>query len=119
MIDPNTDIGRTRLLTGDTATEELDQYLPDNIYDWFLQDNEGDVYEAAIAALETIINQLSLTPERWRIGDASENRANIDTLEKRLDALILKRNRVKKTPVPILLNTDRKDWSDFEAIFGE
>ena len=118
MIDPNTDIGRVRLLTGDTATDEIDQYLADNIYEWFLAENGGDIYEAAIEALESIINQLSLTPERWRIGDAEEYRANIDTLERRLDALKLKRNRVRKSPIPIVIHTDRKDWSDFDSIFG-
>ncbi|MGM0985558.1 MAG: hypothetical protein ACQEXI_01055 [Pseudomonadota bacterium] len=110
-------IEQVRLNIGDTNTE--DQYLEDSVIQFLLDESGSDVLDASIEALEAIINQLSLTPDRWRIGDVEEYRASIDDLEGRLQELKNKRNAKKFTAIPILFNTDRKDWSEFTKIFGD
>lgn len=106
---------QVRLNIGDTDTEE--QYLSDSVITFLLTENGNNVLDASIAALEAIINQIALQPSRWEIGDASETRASVEQLENRLQELINKRNAQKYTAIPIILNTDRKDWDDLDKIF--
>ncbi len=109
------DIEKVRLNIGDTNSEEY--YLEDSVIQFLLDEHGNDVLEASIEALEAIINQLSLTPDRWRIGDVEEYRTSIDDLESRLQSLINKRNSKKYKAIPIILNTDRKNWDDINKIF--
>ncbi|WP_168016591.1 hypothetical protein [Halomonas salinarum] len=107
---------QVRLNIGDTDTDE--QYLEDSVITFLLTENGNNVLDASIAALEVIINQVALQPSRWEIGDASETRASVEQLENRLQELINRRNAQKYTAIPIILNTDRKDWNDLDKIFN-
>jgi len=111
-IDPTTVVGQMRLLTGDFLTDE--PYLEDDIYTWFYQENGNSVLKGAIEALESIINNIALSPERWVLGDASEERAAVSALERRLADLKLKEDR---GVVPVIVRSDRKNWDDFDNLF--
>lgn len=117
-LDMNTPVAQVRLLVGDTSTDIESQYLPDSIYEWFLSENGGNVHDAAVEALECIINQIALAPEEWRLGDASETRTSLESLERRLFQLKAKRNKAKNRPVPMILHTDRKNWDVIDRIYG-
>ncbi|WP_146613010.1 hypothetical protein [Halomonas sp. SL1] len=109
------DLEQVRLLIGDTDTDE--PYLEDSVIQFLLNESGNVILDAAIECLEAIINQIALQPDRWRIGDAEEYRANVESLESRLQSLISKRNAKKYTAIPVILNTDRKDWDDINKIF--
>lgn len=111
-IDPNTTVGQMRLLTGDFIPEE--PYLEDDIYTWFYEQNGNSVLKGSIEALESIINNIALSPERWVLGDASEERAAVNALERRLADLKLKEHR---GIVPVIIRSDRKNWDDFDSLF--
>lgn len=103
---------QVRLKIGDTDTDE--PYLEDSVISFLLTENGNDILETSIEALTAIINQLALAPDRWEIGDASETKADIDHLEHRLQELINERNAKKFKAVPVIINTDRKDWKDLD-----
>lgn len=113
-LDPNNIVDQIRLLTGDYIEDE--PFLSDAIYLWFYQTKGNSVIDAAIEALESIINNLALSPEEWRIGDSSEVNRSITALESRLKDL---RVRKKGTRVPIVFGSDRKNWNDFNELFSE
>lgn len=113
-LDPNNIVDQIRLLTGDYIEDE--PFLSDAIYLWFYQTKGNSVIDAAIEALESIINNLALSPEEWRIGDSSEVNRSITALESRLKDL---RIRKKGTRVPIVFCSDRKNWNDFNELFSE
>ena len=106
---------QVRLNIGDTDPDE--KYLADSTITFLLQENGNNILDASIDALTAIINQIALQPERWRIGDASESRADVDQLENRLQDLKNKRDSQKYKAVPILLHSDRTDWDDLDKIF--
>ncbi|SDO36874.1 hypothetical protein [Vreelandella arcis] len=109
-------IEQVRLNIGDTDTEEY--FLDDTVISFLLQENGNNVLETSIVALEAIINNIALQPERWRIGDAAESRASVDQLEDRLKSLINKRNAKAYTAIPIILHPSRKNWDDIDKVFN-
>lgn len=112
VINPNNFVDQMRLHTGDYIEEE--DYLSDAVYVWFYNQAGQSVLDGSILALESIINNIALSPEKWSIGDSSESRANVSVLNERLNALRLKK---KGTKVPVVIRTDRQNWCDFDKAF--
>jgi len=110
-IDVNTIVGRMRLLTGDYDG----QYLSDDIYTYLYASSANSEIDGAIEALESIVNNLALSPQREVTGDIEVWNASVTALQARLEDLKTRRNRT--TRVPVLLKTDRKSWSDFDKVF--
>ena len=111
-LNPNTIVGQMRLNTGDFIEDE--PYLEDAVYVWLYEQNGNSVIEASIAALESIINNIALSPASWRIDDVAETAQSIESLERRLVTLKLKRTSVK---APVVISSDRKSWCDFDKAF--
>lgn len=114
QLDPDNFVDRMRLLTGDFIEDE--PYLEDSIYVYFYGKNGNSEIDGAIEALESIINNIALSPVRWQIGDASETNASVAALQARLADL---RVRKKGNKVPVLVHTDRSNWQDFDKVFGK
>lgn len=111
-LNPNTIVGQMRLYTGDYILDE--PYLEDAVYVWLYAQNGNSVIEGSIAALESIINNIALSPASWRNGDVSETTQSIESLERRLADLKLKRSSTK---APVVFSSDRKNWCDFDKAF--
>lgn len=115
-FNPNTIHGQMRLLTGDFSSAGDDPWLTDDIYLWFYQQANNSVLDGSIAALESIINQVALRPTSITNSDVSESwRDSVKTLSSRLDELKLKK---KGNVVPMVIRSDRKNWNDFNDLFG-
>ena len=112
-------IQRIRLTIGDISEDWA--ILEDDVYEYLLYNNGSDEQAAAIEALENIINYYSLNPTDEAFGDVSGKRFDIRVMEKRLEALKTKSTKDSSgvSRVPIMLRSDRKDWNDFNKIFGE
>lgn len=113
-LDPNNFIDKMRLNTGDFLEDE--EYLSDAVYVHFYNESGRSVIDGSILALESIINNIALTPQRWTIGDASETAPLVETLTQRLEAL---KGKTKNNKAPVIIRTDRNDWCDFEKVFGK
>lgn len=109
-------ITRVRLTVGDISEDW--PILEDSVYEYLLLSNNSDEHVAAIEALENIINFYALNPTNETFGDISGSQFNIKVMERRLTNLKLSNGKVGVQPVPILLKTDRKNWNDFDKIFG-
>ena len=112
VLNPENFVDQMRLNTGDFIEDE--DYLSDAIYVWFYNQAGQSVLDGSILALESIINNIALSPEKWAIGDSSESRPTVAVLTDRLNALKLKK---KGTKVPVLLKSDRTNWNDFNKAF--
>lgn len=113
VLNPNVFVDRMRLLTGDTNKDE--PYLEDSIYVWMYGQNGNSELDGAIQALNSIINQIVLNPEEWRMGDISERQGTLTMLKGRLEEL---EKSKYPTSVPVVLRSDRKNWNDFNELFG-
>lgn len=113
-LDPNNFVDQMRLNTGDFIEDE--PYLADAIYVFFYSQAGNSVIDGSILALEAIINNIALTPQKWAIGDASETAPLMSALQQRLENLKSKRSKAR---VPLLMRSDRKNWNDFEKAFGK
>lgn len=113
-LDPSNFVDQMRLNTGDFIENE--PYLEDSIYVYFYNLAGNSVIDGSIMALESIINNIALSPQEWRIGEASERGPLITALTERLAALKVRRTGSK---VPVILRSDRKNWSDFDKAFGD
>ena len=113
-LDPNNFITQMRLNTGDYLEDE--EYLSDAIYVYFYNESGHSVVDGSILALESIINNIALTPQKWSIGDASETAPLVENLTMRLDAL---KSRQKNNKAPIVIKSDRNNWCDFDKVFGK
>lgn len=113
-LNPESFVDRIRLLVGDYILNE--PMLPDSIYVWLYNKHNNNETLAAIEALESIINNIALSPSRWSIGDSSEWGANLPFLQQRL--VELKRS-LEGVKVPVILKSDRTNWNDFNKVFGE
>lgn len=111
-LDPTKPVDRVKLLVGDFIADE--PFLTDGVYLWLLSENANNELAAAIAALGHIINYIALSPTEWRIGDASETSASVTILEKRLADLVRQQGKA----APILIQSDRSNWCDFDDAFG-
>ena len=112
-LDPSNFVDQMRLNTGDFIEDE--PYLEDSIYVYFYNLAGNSVIDGSIMALESIINNIALSPQRWEIGDASETGPLITALNERLVSLKSRRSGAK---VPVILRSDRKNWSDFDKAFS-
>jgi len=112
-LDPANFVDQMRLNTGDFIEDE--PYLEDSIYVYFYNLAGNSVIDGSIMALESIINNIALSPQRWQIGDASETGPLITALNERLVSLQSRRTGAK---VPVILHSDRKNWSDFDKAFS-
>jgi hypothetical protein len=107
-----TPIEQVRLNTGDTDGE----YLQDDVIEWLLEQSGNSVGEASIEALETIINQLVLNPQREKSGGYEAWGQNIQALERRL--VSLKKRKNTKRPVPMVIGVGgRTSWKDIDSIY--
>lgn len=113
-LDPSNFVDQMRLNTGDFIEDE--PYLEDSIYIYFYELAGNSVIDGSIMALESIINNIALSPQEWRIGEASERGPLITALTERLAALKVRRTGSK---VPVILRSDRKNWCDFSDAFGQ
>ncbi len=112
-LDPNNIVDQMRLNTGDFIEDE--PFLQDDVYLWYFQENGNSVIDGSIAALESIISYIALSPSSWEIGDASEDRPSVQSLEARLVKLRAKRSNAK---VPVVIRSDRKNWDDINCLFN-
>ena len=113
-LDPNNFITQMRLNTGDYLEDE--EYLSDAIYVHFYNESGHSVIEGSILALESIINNIALTPQKWSIGDASETAPLVENLTMRLNAL---KSRQNNNITPLVIKSDRNNWCDFDKVFGK
>lgn len=112
-LDPSNFVDQMRLNTGDFIEDE--PYLEDSVYVYFYNLAGNSVIDGSIMALESIINNIALSPQRWQIGDASETGPLITALNERLVSLKSRRSGAK---VPVVLRSDRKNWNDFDKAFS-
>lgn len=113
-LDPSNFVDQMRLNTGDFIEDE--PYLEDSIYVYFYELTGNSVIDGSILALESIINNIALSPQEWRIGEATEKGPLISALTARLESLKVRRTGAK---VPVILRSDRKNWCDFNEAFGQ
>ncbi len=104
-------IQRVRLTTGDISDFPI---LEDGIYEYqiFLTDTED---EAALECLDNIINFITLNPTQVALGDTTSIVYDLKAFENRRDALVKRINSdsTGNDKVPVIIQTDRKDWNDF------
>jgi len=110
-IDPSTQVGRMRLLTGD-----VEGYFDDPIYQHQLDEGKSEL-EGAIEVLEYLINAFALMPSRERAGAYETYNLNLSFLDGRLDELKKRRYSYKKAPV--VINSGQDSWDWFDNIFGK
>lgn len=117
MALSNSYIERIRLSVGDT--DEDYKFLEDSVYEFLYFENQSNELKTAVAALESIINYISLNPESETLGQVSGKGVNSTWLEQRLTQLLNKANKQgsRYGKVPIVIRSDRKDWNDFGKIF--
>ena len=113
-LDPSNFVDQMRLNTGDFIEDE--PYLEDSIYVWFYEQSGNSVLDGSILALESIINNIALSPQRWQIGEASETGPLISALTERLESL---KNRKPTARPSVVIHSDRKNWCDFDKAFGQ
>ena len=111
MIDPATEIGRVRLLTGDiTATP----FFEDHIYQYYLDQGEGEV-GSAIAIVEAMASAFALMPERERVGHFETYNISLSFLDSRLDEL--KKKRYGTQSAPMIIRAGQDSWDRVSNIF--
>ena len=105
-------IQRVRLLTGDISDFPI---LEDGIYEFqiFQTDTEE---KAALECLDNIINFIVLNPATVSLGDATSSAYDLKAFEDRRTALLKRISADIKgnDKAPIIIKTDRKDWTDFD-----
>lgn len=117
-------VNEIRLLVGDTS-QDL-PYLADETYEWILDMYGGSNYllNSACEALEMIINQIALSPQSVKTEEITEIGPLVSALEGRLVSLKAKRDAAAaqygfgKT-FPMMIKSDRKNWNDFDELFGK
>ena len=114
MTTPSS-IQQLRLIVGDVSTDY--PFLDDNTYTWLIE-----IYptqnEAAVEALEMIINQIALSPQSIKTDAVTEIRPLVASLEARLKSLKAKQ-QVSATGFPLLVKSDRTSWNDFITLFQQ
>lgn len=115
MAAPN-NITQIRLMVGDTNADFV--WLADETYQWLIE-TQATLIDAAIEALEMIINQVALSPQSVRTEDLTEVGPLVDALERRLDALKAKRSSATSATrgFPMIIKSDRKNWDDIDSIY--
>lgn len=111
-----TAITQLRLMVGDTSADFV--WLADETYEWILETHPVQI-DAAIEALEMIINQVALAPQSVRTEDLTEVGPMVEALERRLKALKEKKasNLSGTKGFPMIVRSDRSNWDDIDSIF--
>lgn len=111
-----TAINQLRLMVGDTSSDYV--FLADETYQWLIDTNPLQI-NAAIEALEMIINQVALSPQSVQTEDLKEVGPMVDALERRLKALKEKRTSVSSNTrgFPMIVKSDRSDWDNINSIY--
>ncbi|WP_306169121.1 hypothetical protein [Halomonas sp. MMSF_3323] len=112
MIDPTSDVGRIRLLTGDI---DEPYYFEDDIYLYYLNEGMSEL-EVAIEITNNIIAYLSLSPTRERTGSIEVYQQNLTFLQQRLKDME-KDNQAKNKIIPAIINPGQKSWCWLDEIF--
>jgi len=108
-------IQQLRLIVGDVSTDY--PFLDDNTYTWLIETYPTQ-NEAAVEALEMIINQIALSPQSIKTDAVTEVRPLVANLEARLKSLKAKQ-QVSTTGFPLLVKSDRTSWNDFITLFQQ
>lgn len=105
-------IQRLRLTTGDISEFPI---LEDGVYEFQLFQSATED-EAALVCLENIINFVTLNPTQVTLGDAKAIVYDLNAFESRYEALKFKieAGATGSPKTPIIIKSDRKDWSDFD-----
>ena len=106
-------IQQLRLIVGDVSTAY--PFLDDNTYQWLL-DTFVVQNNAAVEALEMIINQIALSPQSIKTDAVTEVGPLVASLEKRLSSLKAKK-QINATGFPMIVKSDRTSWDDFNSLF--
>ena len=111
-----TAITQLRLMVGDTSADFV--WLADETYEWLLETHSLQI-DAAIEALEMIINQVALSPQHVKSEDISQEGPLVPSLERRLRVLKEKKSLMasKTKGFPIIVHSDRSNWDDINTIF--
>lgn len=111
-----TAINQLRLMVGDTSADFV--WLADETYEWILETHPVQI-DAAIEALEMIINQVALAPQSVRTEDLMEVGPMVEALERRLKVLKEKKasNLSGTKGFPMIVRSDRSNWDDIDSIF--
>lgn len=120
-FNPNTlatsPIQRVRLLVGDVLDFPL---LEDSVYQYLILKNNNVEIDAAIEAVENIINMLVFNPTDEIVGSVGQKLPSVSDFRNMLQNLkeqkYLDANRTKR--IPMVVRSDRKDWSDFDKLYG-
>ena len=108
-----TQVQQVRLLVGDVATDF--PFLDDATYEWLLEVHPVTL-DAAVEALEMIINQISLSPQSIKTDAVTEVALIVSNLERRL-AVLKTKKRASVVAMPFIVKTDRSNWNDFDSLF--
>jgi len=105
-----------RLMVGDTSNDFV--WLADETYEWLIESYPVQV-DAAIEALEMIINQVALAPQSVRTEDLTEVGPMVEALERRLKALKEKKASSNSSTrgFPMIIKSDRSNWDDIDSIY--
>jgi len=111
-----TAINQLRLMVGDTSADFV--FLADETYEWIIETHPVQI-DAAIEALEMIINQVALSPQSVKTEDLSEVGPMVEALERRLKALKEKKasNLSGTKGFPMIIKSDRSNWDDIDSIY--
>jgi len=105
---------RVRLKVGDVAKIP---WLDDGVYNFALQNNDGNELRAAYDVLRYVESRIALEPSGNTNGFYSESRPILKEIERLKDELHIELRKAEGTyKVPIIVRTDRKDWKDIDSI---
>lgn len=111
-------IQRVRLLTGDILDFPL---LEDSVYQYLILKNSNNELDAAIEAVENIINMLVFNPTDEDVGDVGQKTRSVNDFKTILNNLkdqkYLDANKTRA--IPMMLRSDRTSWTDIDKIFGK
>lgn len=111
-------IQRVRLLTGDILDFPL---LEDSVYQYLILKNSNNELDAAIEAVENIINMLVFNPTDEDVGDVGQKTRSVNDFKTILNNLkdqkYLDANKTRA--IPMMLRSDRTSWNDIDKIFGK
>lgn len=106
---------RVRLLVGDVADIP---WLDDGVYNYVIDQNNGDELKAAYDVLRYVESRITLEPSTSVANGYEETRPMLLYIEKRkkeLEVDIAKRDGTYA--IPVVVRTDRKNWNDIDIIF--
>lgn len=110
-------IQRIRLMVGDIYSFPL---LEDGTYDYLYLINEGNELDAAINAVEIIINMLVLNPKDEAVGGVNQKQVSVSdlqaVLQKLQDRKDLDAQKVRK--IPTIIKANKQGWKKFDALYG-